>query len=75
MFTWSQRLDLLCLAAKLPLVGCYGGSTLPPAPAYELWLTSESIESPDRSCPIPSHCIGQCGSKLPFREVWSPRDG
>jgi hypothetical protein len=32
---------------------------LQPTAAYKLWLVGRDTESPDRRCPIPSHCIGR----------------
>jgi hypothetical protein len=37
-----------------------------PAPPYELLLTGDGTESPNRRCPIPSHYIGRRGLGLPF---------
>jgi hypothetical protein len=38
---------------------------LPPALAYELWLTGEAAEPSDRHSPVLSHCIGWCSLRLP----------
>jgi hypothetical protein len=48
---------------------------LPPTPAYELWLTGEGTKAPDRRCPIPSHYMGQCGFRPPFRGVCAKPQG
>jgi hypothetical protein len=40
---------------------------LPPALAYELWLTGEGAEPSDRHSPVLSHYIGWCSLRLPSR--------
>jgi hypothetical protein len=40
---------------------------LTPALACEPWLTGKGTEPPDKRCPVPLHCIGQCDLRLAFQ--------
>jgi hypothetical protein len=63
-------LDLPYLVTKLP----YGGDILPPAPAYELWLTGKGAKLPNRNHPVPSSRLGWRRLLTTLPGVQHPRD-
>jgi hypothetical protein len=58
------------LAAKSFLCGGHcGWASLPPASAYELWLTGKGTEPTNRRCPVPSNRIGPLLAFLSHRII------
>jgi hypothetical protein len=60
---------------SFPMWGWCGWTSLPPIPAYKLWLTGEGSEPSDRCHPILLHCTGQHGFRLAFWGCEAPGSG
>jgi hypothetical protein len=71
---WWPAWAPTCLTWLLSFPWRYGGAILPPAPAYEWWLTSKGVEPPDRYRPIMLPRIGRCRLLTTLQGVQSHQD-